>query len=76
MKIENPFVKALLFIISIPIAIYLFLLLCVWGMDSHNSVIASALIPTLVFVFIIYKAIQWQIRKNRAAKTNSEDSVQ
>lgn len=73
MKIENPFVKILFYAVGVPIIFFV----VIWiGILYSNNPLVCALPVLAPLAFIIYKAIQWQIRKNRAVKANSGDSVQ
>ena len=68
-KIENPYVKFLLLVLSVIVGAYAFMWCGFWA--TSGSPLAAGFPCILVFGYIIFKAIQWQRQKS---KNKGEDS--
>lgn len=66
MKTENPFVKLFIYLVGVPCIIFFAFLLWVWGAGSTSKMNLVMLFwPTVFFIFLIYKAVQWHRQKNK-----------
>lgn len=70
-RIENPYVKYLLLVLSVCVGAYAFLWNITWAMSGSS--IAAGFPCILVFGYIIFKAVQWQIQKSKRKSEESDD---